>query len=138
MIDVICPFATASAVHILDHDGWISGNMFFQKGNCGFYPKISASARRVERDNRDGLTFIEIGLGKREVGRKNQDCGQNRTGCKIYSKSTYFHVKPPSPLMYCLPRWDWSWAGKLFIKLHGLRIPRQIANRLLICFRRQW
>ena len=62
--------------------------MFFQKGNCGFYPKISASARRGERDDRDGLAFIEIGLGKREVGRKNQQCGQNRTGCKIYSQST--------------------------------------------------
>ena len=62
MIDVICPFSTASAVHVLDYDGGISRNMFFQKGNCGFYPKISASARRGERDDRDGLAFIEIDL----------------------------------------------------------------------------
>ena len=71
MIDVICPFAAASAVHVLDHDGGISGNMFFQKGNCGFYPKISASARRGERDDRDGLAFIEIGSGKTRSRQKS-------------------------------------------------------------------
>src|SRR5262249_37761975 len=37
-----------------------------------------------------------------------------------------------------LARRDWSRAGELFIKLYGLRIPRQVANRLLICFRRKW
>src|SRR5262249_46765222 len=37
-----------------------------------------------------------------------------------------------------LARRNWSWAGKLFIKLYALRIPRQVANRLLVCFGRQW
>src|SRR5215510_15853284 len=36
-----------------------------------------------------------------------------------------------------LPRRNWSWAGELFIKLYGLRIPRQVANRLLVCFGRK-
>src|SRR5262245_37667913 len=39
---------------------------------------------------------------------------------------------------FSLPRGNWSWAGKLFIKLYGLRIPWQVANRLLVCFRRKW
>src|SRR5262245_18295034 len=39
-----------------------------------------------------------------------------------------------------LPRWNWSWAGELFIKLYALRIPRQVSNRLFVCFRckRTW
>src|SRR5262245_46386283 len=38
---------------------------------------------------------------------------------------------------FSLPRWNWSWAGELFIKLYRLRISRQVANRLLVCFRRK-
>jgi len=57
--------------------------MFFQKRNRRFYPKIAASARRGERNDREGFTFVKMALrisdhGYQATQRADQECCLHR------------------------------------------------------------
>src|SRR5262245_32904819 len=163
MIDVVCAFATAAAVHVLDHNCWISGNMFFQERNHGFYPKICASARCGERYDRDGFALIKWGLSEGRSQREQTVSDESHGLSYIPSLQVQAvqAVQPPplsSPAMRVrikagelnrakrlnglnhlnspvLPRRERRWTGKLVEKPDGLGVAWQFPNRFLIFFR---
>jgi hypothetical protein len=56
---MIAYLPTAAAVHVLDHDGGISRDIFAQKGNHGLNAVIAYSSRRGTGDDRYGFPLVK-------------------------------------------------------------------------------
>jgi hypothetical protein len=50
------------AVHVFDDNRGISGNMFLEEGEHGFYAKITGSTRRRKSYKSDSLPLVKIVL----------------------------------------------------------------------------